>query len=109
MEQSPALTALSALAHETRLEIVRLLMRAGPDGMVAGRIASGVECSASGLSFHLKELGQAGLVTGTRNGRQVTYVVDRARVGGLIHYLLNDCCGADPEVWACCRASRDTG
>ena len=71
MEQSPALAALSALAHETRLEIVRLLVPRGPKGAPAGEIARGVQVSASRLSFHLRLLEQAGLVSARRDGRQV--------------------------------------
>jgi len=104
MDRSPALAALSALAHETRLDIVRLLVGRGPGGAPAGEIARAVEVSASGLSFHLKLLEQAGLVAARREGRQVIYALDRARMGALFHYLLNDCCRADPEIRACCTA-----
>ncbi|MWB78533.1 metalloregulator ArsR/SmtB family transcription factor [Pseudooceanicola sp. 216_PA32_1] len=102
MDRSPALAALSALAHETRLDIVRLLVRRGRRGAPAGEIARMVSVSASRLSFHLRLLEQAGLVTATREGRQVIYAFDRARMGALIGYLLSDCCADDPEVRACC-------
>lgn len=129
MHQAQALDALSALANETRLQIVRLLVEHGPargcgaraaaktapqdmaaapaeaapEGMPAGEIARAVAVSASRLSFHLNALEQAGLISAERRGRQVLYSVDRAAMGGLIHYLLNDCCRGDPQVSACCQ------
>ncbi|MGI3166379.1 ArsR/SmtB family transcription factor [Pseudooceanicola sp. 200-1SW] len=117
MHQAQALDALSALANETRLQIVRLLVEHGPargcgaraaaeaapEGMPAGEIARAVAVSASRLSFHLSALEQAGLISAERRGRQVLYSVDRAAMGGLIHYLLNDCCRGDPQVSACCQ------
>ncbi len=102
MDRSPALAALSALAHETRLDIVRHLVRRGPCGDPAGRIGQVVGVSASGLSFHLRLLEQAGLVAARREGRQVIYRLDRARMGALIGYLLNDCCADDAEIRSCC-------
>ncbi|WP_375691516.1 ArsR/SmtB family transcription factor [Pseudooceanicola sp. LIPI14-2-Ac024] len=102
MEKGPALAALSALAHETRLDIVRLLVPRREAGASAGEIARAVGMSASALSFHLRHLEHAGLITPRREGRQVIYVADRARMGALIHHLLNDCCAADPDIRACC-------
>jgi ArsR family transcriptional regulator len=101
MEQSLALNALSAMAHETRLEIVRLLVPMGPAGLTAGEIAEQVQASASRLSFHLSALEQAGLVTAERDGRFQRYRVNYAQLGGVIGYLLNDCCAAHPDVCAC--------
>jgi len=106
MERSPALAALSALAHETRLDIVRFLVPHRAEGAPAGEIARAVKVSASGLSFHLKLLEQAGLVAARREGRQVIYRLDRHRMGTLFHYLLHDCCGGDPEIRDCCFARR---
>jgi DNA-binding transcriptional ArsR family regulator len=104
MEQSQALAALSALANETRLGLVRRLIARGDQGLCAGRIAAELGMSASRLSFHLAALEQAGLVTARRESRHVFYAVDPAGMGGLIAYLLNDCCAADPKVSACCGA-----
>ena len=101
MNQQQALSALSAMANATRLEIVRLLVPMGSDGMAAGEIAKGIGISASALSFHLSTLEQAGLLTSKRCSRQVFYRADHARLGGVIGYLLNDCCGAHPEVCSC--------
>lgn len=103
MERSKVLAALSALAHEHRLELVRLLMPTGSDGMAAGEIGQRLGLSASGLSFHLAALEQAGLVRSRRVSRNVFYAMDLAGIGGTIAYLLNDCCREHPEVLACCR------
>ncbi len=103
MKQSKALTALSALANETRLDLVRRLIARGERGLCAGRIAGELGMSASRLSFHLSALEQAGLVTSRRESRHVFYAVDPSGMGGLISYLLNDCCKADPKVSACCK------
>ncbi len=102
MEQTKALAALSALANETRLDLVRRLIARGETGLCAGRIAGELGMSASRLSFHLSALEQAGLVTSRRESRHVFYAVDPAGMGALIAYLLDDCCRADPKVSACC-------
>ncbi|GGE21479.1 transcriptional regulator [Primorskyibacter flagellatus] len=104
MDETQALGALSALAHETRLQIVRLLVPCGQDGMAAGEIGARVDCAASRLSFHLAALEQAGLITARRDGRRVIYSARRRQIGGLIHYLLNDCCAGDRTVGEMCRA-----
>jgi DNA-binding transcriptional ArsR family regulator len=98
-----ALEALSALANETRLRLVRRLVVAGDDGMPAGALARGLDVSASRLSFHLSALEGAGLIASQRVSRQIIYRADHAAIGRLIGYLLNDCCGAHPEVSACCH------
>jgi ArsR family transcriptional regulator, arsenate/arsenite/antimonite-responsive transcriptional repressor len=102
VEQSKALAALSALANETRLDLVRRLIVRGEKGMCAGGIALELGMSASRLSFHLAALEQAGLVSARRESRHIIYAVDHRSMGGLIGYLLNDCCKADPKVSACC-------
>ncbi|WP_136637438.1 ArsR/SmtB family transcription factor [Pseudooceanicola onchidii] len=104
MDQAQALDALSALAHETRLQILRLLVPCGQDGLPAGEIGAAVDCAASRLSFHLSTLEQAGLISARRDGRRVIYSARRQQLGGLIHYLLNDCCAGDRTVSAMCRA-----
>lgn len=103
MDETQALDALSALAHETRLQIVRLLVPCGQSGLSAGEIGAAVACSASRLSFHLSALDQAGLITARRDGRRVIYSARRREIGGLIHYLLNDCCAGDRTVGEMCR------
>jgi ArsR family transcriptional regulator, arsenate/arsenite/antimonite-responsive transcriptional repressor len=106
MERSKALAALSALANETRLDLVRLLVVAGDDGLPAGELARALDHSASRLSFHLAQLEQAGLITARRVARNIYYAVDPAGLGGTIGYLMADCCQGHPKVMACCRPSQ---
>jgi ArsR family transcriptional regulator, arsenate/arsenite/antimonite-responsive transcriptional repressor len=103
MQQSKVLTALSALAHEARLDLVRLLMPHGDEGLTAGEIARHLGHSASRLSFHLAALEQAGLLRSRKVARNVFYSVDPDGMGGTISYLLNDCCGDHPRIMACCQ------
>ena len=106
MERSKVLTALSALAHEARLDLLRLLMPTGDTGLPAGDIGRVLGLQASRLSFHLSALENAGLIRSRRVARNVIYSVDMAGIGGTIAYLLNDCCGDHPEVVACCQHGR---
>jgi ArsR family transcriptional regulator, arsenate/arsenite/antimonite-responsive transcriptional repressor len=103
MEKDRALAALQALANDARLDLLRLLMPAGAEGMAAGEIARALGLSASRLSFHLAALEAAGLITSRKQARNVFYAIDAAGIGGTISYLLNDCCMEHPEVLACCR------
>lgn len=102
MDRSKALAALSALAHETRLDLVRLLVPSGDAGMPAGQIAQALGLAAPRLSFHLSALEQAGLLVARRMARNVIYSVDRAFLGATIAYLMNDCCCKDPDILAAC-------
>jgi ArsR family transcriptional regulator, arsenate/arsenite/antimonite-responsive transcriptional repressor len=102
VERRAALSALSALAHETRLDLIRLLMPLGEAGMPAGQIAQALGLAAPRLSFHLSALEQAGLIRSRRVARNVIYSVDAAGLGRTISYLLNDCCCKHPEVLAAC-------
>lgn len=102
MTRDQALAALSALANATRLELVRLLVGAGPEGLAASDIALRLGISASRLSFHLAALEQAGLVTARRASRNIFYAASMRGLGEVISYLLDDCCAAHPEVCACC-------
>lgn len=102
MEQSKALGAFSALANEVRLDVIRILIGAGKDGLAACDIAERLRISASRLSFHLSTLEQAGLITSRRASRHIFYAADAGGIGAAVSYLLNDCCKADPEVSACC-------
>jgi ArsR family transcriptional regulator, arsenate/arsenite/antimonite-responsive transcriptional repressor len=102
MDRSKALAALSALANETRLDLVRLLVVAGDDGLPAGDLARALDHSASRLSFHLAQLEQAGLITSRRVARNIYYAVDPSGMGGTIGYLMADCCQGHPKVMACC-------
>lgn len=93
MEKLEALTALAALAQETRLDIFRLLVQAGPDGMPAGQIGDQLGLPSPTLAFHLKELKHAGLATVTRNGRSLIYAAVYPTMTALIGFLTDNCCG----------------
>lgn len=92
MLERQALAAFAALAQDTRLRILRLLVVAGPDGLAAGVIAEQAGVSASNGSFHIKELERAGLVTARRESRSILYRVDFDGLNGLVRFLLDDCC-----------------
>ncbi len=106
MDRQQVLAALSALAHETRLDLVRLLMSKGETGLPAGQIAQALGLAAPRLSFHLAALEQAGLIRSRRAARNVIYSVDATGIGRTISYLLNDCCADHPEVIAACAHNR---
>jgi DNA-binding transcriptional ArsR family regulator len=93
MEKHEALAALGALAQETRLDIYRLLVQAGPDGMAAGQIGERLGLPSATLAFHLKELKIAGLATCTRNGRSLIYAAEYPVMNALLFYLTKNCCG----------------
>jgi len=94
MKTMTAVTALGALAHETRLQIFRLLVRAGAEGLAVGRIAEALGVEANGrLSFHLKELVAAGLASARQQGRFIYYSTNYAAMNELLRYLTEDCCG----------------
>ncbi len=100
MEKIDALTALSALSHETRLDIYRLLVEAGRDGLAAGAIAERIELAGPTLSFHLNHLKHAGLVECRRDGRSLIYSADYGEMNGLIAYLTDNCCQGDAAACA---------
>lgn len=100
MQSRQAVGALAALAQETRLAVFRLLVQAGPAGLVAGQIAEALDVPAATLSFHLKALAQARLVRGRQEGRFVRYVADFDAMHALIAYLGENCCGGDPAACA---------
>jgi len=96
MEIDDAVVAFAALSSRSRLEVYRLLMQAGPGGMSAGHIAETTSLPASTLSFHLKELGHAGLVTPRQKGRFVIYSANHATMNDLIGFLTENCCQGEP-------------
>jgi DNA-binding transcriptional ArsR family regulator len=87
-----AVASLAALAQPTRLTIFRLLVEYAPDGLTAGAIASALDLAPATLSFHLKELANAGLVADQREGRHIRYRADIATMNALIGYLTDHCC-----------------
>ena len=106
MDSALAVRALGALSQETRLAAFRLLVRAGPDGLPAGRIAESLDVALPTLSFHLKELAQAGLVTSRSQSRFVIYTADFDRMSELLGFLTENCCrgvtAAAASTETCC-------
>lgn len=100
MQLSTAVEALSALAHNHRLAVFRLLVRAGADGMAAGEIAREVGVLPNTLSTHLAILGHAGLIQSRRDGRSVIYSADYEGMRDLLGFLVADCCAGRPEICA---------
>ena len=92
MESQAAVAALSALAHENRLAVFRLLVRAGPDGVAAGEIAADLDIPNTTLSFHLNQLRHAGLVRFRRIGRSLIYAAEYDSMNELLAYLTENCC-----------------
>lgn len=93
-----AVDALMALAHETRLAVFRLLVRAGPDGVPAGVISTSLDVMPSTLSHHLAMLERAGLLKSRRHRRQIFYACAYDGMRGLLEFLTTDCCGGNPEI-----------
>lgn len=96
MQSPDAVIALAALAHASRLATFRLLVQAGPDGLAASRIAESLDIANSSLSFHLKELVHAGLVTSRQEGRFVIYAARFDTMNALLGFLTENCCGGVP-------------
>jgi ArsR family transcriptional regulator, arsenate/arsenite/antimonite-responsive transcriptional repressor len=96
LETRNAIAALAALAQDTRLCIFRLLVRTGPAGLAASRIAEELGIVPSSLSFHLKELNHAGLITPRPEGRFVIYSANFATMNSLMAFLTDSCCGGNP-------------
>jgi ArsR family transcriptional regulator, arsenate/arsenite/antimonite-responsive transcriptional repressor len=97
MERSAAIAALAALAQENRLDVFRLLVEAGPDGMPAGAVAEALGLAPNTLTFHFDRLRQAGLVTVRREGRSMIYSACFDRMNALLAYLTENCCQGHPE------------
>lgn len=98
MEIPEAVTVLAALAHEARLSIFRSLVKAGPEGMLAGEIATEFGMPASTLSHHLNQLRLAGLIVRTRRSRTLNYAISVEKTAELTNYLQQDCCEGRPEL-----------
>ncbi len=95
MEKQDAVAALAALAQDTRLDVFRLLVQAGPDGLPAGQIAEHLQLPPATLSFHLNQLKHAGLVTFRRESRSLIYSAEYSAMNGLLAYLTENCCQGD--------------
>ena len=98
MKSKDAVACLAALAHDQRLAIFRLLVKAGPSGLPAGEIAEAVGATPTSASFPLKELYRAGLIHATRVGRYIRYAVHFDGMRQLLTFLTEDCCQGQPEL-----------
>ncbi|MGQ0751223.1 MAG: ArsR/SmtB family transcription factor [Betaproteobacteria bacterium] len=115
MDEKTAVAALAALAQGTRLAVFRLLIEAGPAGVPAGAISEKLSVPGSTLSFHLKELGHAGLVAARQDGRSVIYSADFERMAALMSFLTQNCCRGMPKdclstmetaLYRCCQPTK---
>jgi DNA-binding transcriptional ArsR family regulator len=98
MDKKTTLAALAALGQDTRLEIFRLLVKAGGEGIPGGEIATRLGAVQNTISAHLKILDHAGLVRAAREGRTIRYVADMTGFRDLLAYLMEDCCNGAPEL-----------
>jgi DNA-binding transcriptional ArsR family regulator len=105
MKIREALTALSALAQETRLSIFRLLVESGPDGISAGRIGDMLKVPAATLSFHLKELAHAGLISSRQDKQFIYYAANYEEIANVMTFLTQNCCQGMPQA---CLSSVET-
>lgn len=96
MEIKDAVAALAALAQETRLAIFRLLVQRGPEGLTAGKIGETLGLPPATLSFHLKELSHAGLISAEQQGRYINYRAHFDGMNALLGFLTENCCGGQP-------------
>jgi DNA-binding transcriptional ArsR family regulator len=100
MEKLTAVTALAALAQDNRLDVFRLLVEAGPEGMPAGEIAETLGIAPNTLTFHFDRLRMAGLIAVRRDGRSMIYAARFETMNALVGYLTENCCGGAPEKCA---------
>ena len=104
METKAAVTALAALAQDSRLAIFRSLVQAGPSGLAAGKVGELTGIAPSSLSFHLKELAHADMVDAQQAGRFVIYTANFATMNALLGFLTENCCGGNPCSPVCTPA-----
>jgi ArsR family transcriptional regulator, arsenate/arsenite/antimonite-responsive transcriptional repressor len=100
MEKHDAVTALAALAQDNRLDIFRLLVQAGPEGMPAGAVATALDLAPNTLTFHFDRLRTAGLVTVRRDGRSMIYAAQYKQMNALLGFLTENCCAGAGAVCA---------
>jgi ArsR family transcriptional regulator len=108
MEKLDALAALAALAQDNRLEVFRLLVRAGPGGLRAGEIAASLGLPPNTLTFHFDRLRIAGLITVRREGRSMIYAAQYPTMNALLAYLTENCCIGNMAACTPTRASKST-
>jgi ArsR family transcriptional regulator, arsenate/arsenite/antimonite-responsive transcriptional repressor len=104
MKKQDAVAILAALAQDNRLDVFRLLVEAGPDGMPAGHIGASLRLPPNALTFHLDRLREAGLVTSRRDGRSMIYAAKFEAMNSLVSYLTDHCCQGRPEL---CKPKSD--
>ena len=105
LDEQQAVSAFGALSQQTRLQMVRALVVAGPQGLPAGAVGETVGASSSSASFHLANLERAGLVQSRREARSIIYSANYEALSALVSFLMMDCCQGRPEV--CAPATRD--
>jgi ArsR family transcriptional regulator len=98
MDKLTALDCFSALSQETRLDVLRLLISAGPTGLAAGEIGDQLGVRQNTMSTNLAILGRAGLIKSQREGRSIRYFADLIGVRDLLNFLMEDCCNGHPEI-----------
>ena len=108
MNDEAVLKSLAALAQRTRLAIFRLLVQRGPEGLAVGAIAERLGLANATLSFHLKELANAGLITARQDGRFIYYAADYPAMNGLLDYLTENCCQGNACLSAISAVTTDT-
>ncbi|MFZ6755624.1 ArsR/SmtB family transcription factor [Undibacterium sp. Ji50W] len=96
METTAAISALAAIAQESRLAIFRLLVQVGPEGMIASKISEALNIAPSSLSFHLKELSHANMISVKQDGRFMIYAANFTTMNNLLGFLTDNCCGGNP-------------
>lgn len=104
METKAVVSALAALAQDSRLAVFRTLVQAGPAGLAAGKVGELTGIPPSSLSFHLKELAHAGMVDSQQAGRFVIYTANFATMNALLGFLTENCCGGNPCSPVCSPA-----
>lgn len=107
MDKRAAINALGALAQETRLDLFRLLVTIGPEGLAAGVIAERLGVLPASLSFHLAQLVHAGLITQRRLGRNLIYSAEYGAMNDLLAYLTENCCGRNASCGPVCNPAAE--
>lgn len=105
MKANAVIRALSALAHPSRLDVFRLLVKRGPEGYAPGDLGERLGISGPTLSFHLKELSRAGLIDSRREGRFLYYSASIERMNGLVSFLTENCCSLGSSDSLACKPS----
>lgn len=103
MNTDQAAPRFAALSDPSRLAILRALVRAGPEGLSAGRVADALDATPSRTSFHLAKLSEADLIASRRDARTIIYTVRFDTLGGLLTWLIDDCCAGSETLRDCCR------